>query len=158
MIISIALSDFYYWKKKFNINNELEYLKIIKKLNIDGIEIHTTEKEILNNDILRFRHKINKLFVTIHLPLFKESKEFYTKLKLIKKTLNVHYFIIHATEYNKLKKPPMSIPFLIENSDKRKRIFKNTKDLLKFSHDFCFDINHSKENYNTISSIKKQYN
>jgi len=158
MIVSVSLGDFYYWRHKFNIKSELEYLKIVKKLNIDGIEIHTTEKEILNNEVLRFKHKLNNFFATVHLPVFKESNEFYNKLRDIKKELKVHYFIIHANDFNRLKYPPNNIPFLIENTDKRKKKFRNTKELLKFKQDFCFDIDHSEEIFKTPNLIKRQYN
>ncbi len=154
--VSVSLADFYYWENKFNINSELEYLKLIKKLGVNGVEIHSSEEEILNNNILKFEHKLKNLFVTLHLPTYKESNEFYEKLKEIKKKLKVHYFIIHADDYDKKKQLPKELPFIIENSDKRKKKYKNTKDMIKFKHNFCFDIDHSEEIFK--NKVKEQYN
>lgn len=156
--ISISLADFYYWKSKFNINSQLEYLKIIKKLGVDGVELHSSEKEILSGEYLKFKNKLKNLYVTFHLPRYKESEKFYNNLKDIKKQLKVNYFIIHADDFNLKKSFPKELPILIENSDKKKKNFKNTKDLLKFKQSFCFDINHCEENFKNIKKIKEQYN
>lgn len=156
--ISVSLADFYYWKKKFNISSQLEYLKIIKKLGVNGVELHASEKEILSKDYLKFKNKLKNLFVTFHLPKYKESEKFYNHLKDIKKQLKVNYFIIHADDFNLKKNFPKELPILIENSDKSKTSFQNTKDMLKFKQSFCFDINHSEENFKNIEKVKEQYN
>jgi hypothetical protein len=155
--ISVSLADFYYWRRKFNISSQLEYLKIIKKLGINGVELHFSEKEILSGDYLKFKNKLKNLYVTFHLPKYKESALFYENLKTIKKLLKVNYFIIHADDFVFKKNFLKELPLLIENSDKNKPNFKNTKELLKFKQSFCFDINHSEENFIKIKKVKDQY-
>ncbi len=156
--ISVSLADFYYWKNKFNISSQLEYLKIIKKLGVNGVELHAFEKEILSGDYIKFKNKLKNLYVTFHLPKYKESSVFYDNLKTIKKLLKVNYFIIHADDFVLKNNFPKELPLLIENSDKKKPNFKNTKELLQFKQSFCFDINHSEENFIKKKKIKEQYN
>lgn len=144
MIISIALSNFYYWKDEFNSNAEIEYLKMIKELDIDGVELHFTQEELEKEEYKRFAGKLGNLIVTVHLPNHFEMDAIFEQVIDLHKFLKIKHFIIHADMYSKLKSIP-DIPIVIENSDIRKKGYQDLKDVALLGMPVCLDINHVEE-------------
>ncbi len=153
MKISVSLGDFYYWDEEFSVDSQLNYLELVKDLDLDGVELHFSEEEILKGEFVKFKDKLDNYFVTVHLPIFKESEDFYTKLKELQSLLNIQNFVIHADNYVNLEDIPEGLNLVVENSDKDKVGYQSFNDMLGFKHDFCVDINHLDE---TQSNIQEQ--
>lgn len=146
MKIGVSLNDFYCWNKIHNVDNQIKYLNLIKNLDIDAIELHISEKEILNKAWKKFIGKLDKYIVTVHLPK-KMKKSTLNKLKDIQDRLKVRNFILHADKRDKFGKTPKELNVLIENCDKQKKGFQKLKDLKKFKEDICLDIDHLEESF-----------
>jgi hypothetical protein len=146
MKIGVSLNDFYYWNKLHSVENQLKYFNLVKKLDIDAIELHISEKEILNGNWKKFIGKLGKCIVTVHLPK-DMKKSTLKKLKEIQEKLKVRNFILHADKKAKFGKMPKELNILIENCDKRKKGFQNLRDLKKFKEDICLDIDHLEESF-----------
>lgn len=146
MKIGISMGCFYYWKSGCSIPNQLKYIDLIEDLDIDAIELHITEEEILNNSWKKFIGKLGDHIITMHLPKALKRGAL-DKLNAISKKLNIQQFIIHADERAKMGRLPKNIKILVENSDQQKEGFQNLKDMKKFREDVCLDINHFEESF-----------
>ena len=151
MDISVSLGDFWYWAK-FNFEAQIKYADLLVPLDVDGFEFHLANEEILQEKMLSFKSPANK-FLTVHLP--KNFSEATIDKLYALKNLGVKYFVIHADLYNK-KTFPKNIPFLIENSDKKKSFGRDVREIIAFNREICFDVNHSIETMGK-EEAQKQY-
>ena len=152
MGISVSLGNFWYWGK-FNFEVQIKYADLLSPLDVDGFEFHLTNEEILQEKMLSFKNSDGKL-LTAHLPKnFSEAN--IGKLYALK-DFGVKYFVIHADLYNE-KTFPESIPFLIENSDKKKSFGEDVREIIAFNREICFDVNHSIETMGKEEAQKQYY-
>lgn len=146
MKISLCLDTFYCWKEPFGVNARLNFLEIVKDLDLDGIELHFSEQELLDEEFNKFKDKLDNYLVTFHMPkLTKKPEQIFDSVKKMIPLLNIKRVVIHADQWDELEEKPDDIPFVIENSDKNKSGFQDLKDVIKFKKDICLDINHLEE-------------
>lgn len=145
MKISLGSGCLFFWHDKYCVDATLKTLELIKELDLDGFELHMSEQEILDEKFKKFQDKLDKYFVTFHMPAMTKPKETLEKLRLLIPLLNVQQVVIHADEWNKLEEKPDDVPFVIENCDENKSGFQNLADVAEFNRHICVDINHTEQ-------------
>ncbi|MBW2986351.1 sugar phosphate isomerase/epimerase [Candidatus Woesearchaeota archaeon] len=130
------------WQESWTVDAQLKCLELVKDLDLDGIEIHFSEQELFDKAFQKFQGKLDKYFVTFHMPALTKPKEAFDKVRIMIPLLNIQQVVIHADEWDKLQDKPDDIPFVIENCDKNKPNFQNLKDVAEFNKNICIDINH----------------
>jgi len=161
MKIGVSLGCFYYWDSKHNLDNKLKYISLLKDLNIDAMELHFTEEEILNKQYNKFLGLIDNYILTVHLPKIIINNEFFDNLKEMSKTIHVKHFILHTNQYNGIKSKLKGINIILENNDKRDKKFNNLQELKETGENICLDVEHFEESFpgqinNKISIIKNK--
>jgi len=145
MKISLGSGCLFFWHDKYCVDATLKTLELIKDLDLDGFELHMFEQELLDEEFKKFKGKLDKYFVTFHMPAITKSKEALNKLRAMISLLDIKQVVIHADEWNKLEEKPDDIPFVIENCDENKSGFQNLADVAKFNKHICVDINHTEQ-------------
>lgn len=145
MKISLCSGCLFLWHDTYCVDATLKTLELIQDLDLDGFELHMHEPELLAEEFKKFKGKLDKYFVTFHMPAITKPKETIDKLRAMISLLDIKQVVIHADEWAKLQEKPDDIPFVIENCDKNKCGFQDLKDVANFNRDICLDIDHVEE-------------
>jgi hypothetical protein len=145
MKISLGSKCLFFWHDKYSVDTTLKTLDLVKDLDLDGFELHISEQELLNEEFKKFQGKLDKYFVTFHMPAITKPKETLGQVRTMIPLLNIQQVVIHADEWGKLKEKPKDIPFVIENCDEDKPGFQDMKYVAEFNKNICLDINHSEQ-------------
>jgi hypothetical protein len=150
MKIGVSIGNFYYWDKQFDIKSKLKYVELLKKVDLEVIELHFSKQEILNKDYEKFLKKLKKKWIiTVHLPGKINNKKIVKNLKDMQKLLKVKHFIIHADDYSKTKRlfKESKINLIVENCDREKKNYQDLKSVIKLGKPLCLDIDHFEESF-----------